>query len=276
MNRRLAFAAAALTTVLGLQPPSALAQATTPPPRPPSRPGPAGKPGAAPRAPGEARFRLVLDFAALPGSTNYGDVRTSTVYAESSQTTTSYTAATGLGGAVALQASLYRGLGLLVGYSHISRDTTGSLDVNRPHPLYLNRARDTEGDLSGGSYSEGAFDVDAAYARTAGALDWSLFGGVTFFQVKAGLLDVPTFGETYPYNSFTIQSTPSRDVQQNATGWNLGGRLDYRFGGQKRFGAGVTLRYSSASVELLGPQATTPATVDAGGLSVGGGFRVYF
>jgi hypothetical protein len=280
MNRPLSTrAAVALAAALGLVPPSALAQATPPPPKPtgPTAAAPAkGKPAPKSQAPGETRFRLVFDFASVPGSTSYGDVRTSTVYAEASQTTTSYTAGTGLGGAVALQVSLYRGLGFLVGYSHISRDTIGTLDVDRPHPLYLNRPRDTSGDLSGGSYSEGAFDLDAAYARTVGALDWALFGGVTFFNVQAGLLDVPTFGEAYPYNSFTIQSTPSRDIKESATGFNVGGRLDYRFGEQKRFGAGVTLRYSNASVQLTGTQASTPATVDAGGFSIGGGLRVYF
>jgi hypothetical protein len=272
MNRRLAFIAAALTAVLELQPGTALAQATTPPPRPPA-PGAAwGKTG----APEDARFRLVFDFAALPGSTSYGDVRTPTAYAEPSRIATSYDAGTGIGGGAALQVGLYRGLGLLAGYSHTSRDATGTLDVSRPHPLYLNRPRTASADLPGSRYSEGAFDVDAAFARTAGRLDWALFGGVSFFSVQADLLDVPTFNEVYPYDTLTILSTPSLAVKQNATGWNLGGRLDYRFGQQKRFGAGVTLRYSGASVKLEGTQASTPATLDVGGFSVGGGLRVYF
>lgn len=272
MNRPLASFAAALTTALafGLQPPPARAQATTVPPRPPSRLAPKSK------APAEPRFRLVLDFAALPGSTSYGDVRTPIAYAEPSRIATSYDAATGLGGAAALQASLYRGLGLLVGYSHLSRDASGTLDVSRPHPLYLNRPRSATAELPGSTYSEGAFDVDLAFARSAGQLDWALFGGVTFFSVEGELLDVPTFNEVYPYDTLTILSTPTVAVKKSPTGWNLGGRLDYRFGQQKRFGAGVTLRFSSASVELAGTQASTPATLDAGGFSVGGGFRVYF
>ncbi len=269
MNRHLACFAATLTTALALHAPPARAQATTVPPRPPSR-------LAKSKAPAEPRFRLVLDFAALPGASSYGDVRTPIAYAEPSRIATSYDAATGLGGAAALQASLYRGLGLLVGYSHLSRDASGTVDVSRPHPLYLDRPRSATAELPGSTYSEGAFDVDAAYARSNGHLDWALFGGVTFFSVEAELLDVPTFNEVYPYDTLTILSTPSVAVKQSPTGWNLGGRLDYRFGQQKRFGAGVTLRFSSASVELAGTQAATPATLDAGGFSVGGGFRVYF
>jgi hypothetical protein len=114
--------------------------------------------------------------------------------------------------------------------------------------------------------------------RTAKAphLDWALFAGVTFFKVEADLLDVPTFDETYPYDQLTIASAPARAIKENATGWNVGGRLDYRFGKTKSFGVGVQLRYSAASVELRGTDATTPAKVDAGGLSVGVGLRAYF
>jgi hypothetical protein len=280
---------AALAVVLGRAPEAALAQAAAPPAKPqaaapakpaaqtPAKPaGPARKPTAPAPRPGEARFRLVLNFAAQPGSISYDDVRTPIAYAEPSTIRTSYDAGTGIGAGGALQASFYRGLGVLVGYSYLSRNTTGSVDVTRPHPLYLNQPRTATADLSGGSYSEGAFDVDAAYARSAGAVDWALFGGVTFFKVKADLLDVPTFDEQYPYDTLTILTTPTIAVQQNATGWNIGGRLDYRFGQSRRIGVGVQASYSRASVELTAAQASTPATIDAGGLSLGGGLRIYF
>src|SRR5262249_35659485 len=162
-------------------------------------------------------FRLILDFAALPGSTSYGDVRTPTAYAEPSRIATSYDAGTGIGGGAALQGSLYRDLGLLVGYSPTSPDAPPTPDVARPPPLYRNRPRAAAADLPGSSYTEGVFAVDAAFARTAGRLDWALFGGVSFFSVQAELLDVPTFNEVYPYDTLTILSTPSLAVKQNAT-----------------------------------------------------------
>ena len=56
----------------------------------------------------------------------------------------------------------------------------------------------------------------------------------------------------------------------------MGGRLDYRFGRSRRFGAGVQVLYSTASAKpKAGPDATE-ASFDAGGLSVGAGLRVYF
>ena len=80
----------------------------------------------------------------------------------------------------------------------------------------------------------------------------------------------------YPYDELTITSTPSTTVKESPTGFNVGGRLDYRFGASRRFGAGVQVLYSSASVKLKAEPAATDATFDAGGLSVGAGLRVYF
>jgi hypothetical protein len=56
----------------------------------------------------------------------------------------------------------------------------------------------------------------------------------------------------------------------------VGGRLDYRFGSSRRFGAGAQVLYSTASVKLRAVPEATEATFDAGGLSVGAGVRVYF
>jgi hypothetical protein len=80
----------------------------------------------------------------------------------------------------------------------------------------------------------------------------------------------------YPYDELSITSTPSTTVKQSPTGLNIGGRLDYRFGSSRRFGAGVMVRYGSASVSLKAEDAATEATFDAGGLEVGAGLRIYF
>ena len=172
--------------------------------------------------------------------------------------------------------SLFRGLGLLVGYSYVSRDVTGEVEVSRPHPLYLNRHRSASAGISGYGLTEGALHLDLAYARAAGPLDWALFAGATLFQVEADLLQEPTYDEAYPYDELTITATPSTTVTDNATGFNVGGRLDYRFGRSRRFGAGVQVSYSTASVELKTGKDATDARFDAGGLSVGAGLRVYF
>ncbi len=265
LDRRFTLATLAAAAVAASAP-SARAQAATPKPAKPAAPAPAVP----------ARFRLVLNAAFWPTKTSFSDSRTFTEYAEQTTIHTSYEAGTSFGPDAAVQASLYRGFGLLVGYSHSSRDVTGNVDVSRPHPLYLNRPRSASAEISGYSLSEGAVHLDLAYARAAGHLDWALFAGVSLFQVEVDLLQQPTYDDVYPYDELTITATPTTTVKQSPTGFNVGGRLDYRFGRSRRFGAGVQVLYSKASVKARAVPEATEATFDAGGLSIGGGLRVYF
>jgi len=226
--------------------------------------------------PAPSRFRLVLNASFWPTKTTFSDSRTFTEYAEPTTIHTSYEAGSGFGPDAALQVSLFRGLGLLVGYSYAGRDVNGQVEVSRPHPLYLNRPRSASAGFSGYGLTEGAIHLDLAYARTAGHLDWALFAGATLFQVEADLLGKPTYDEAYPYDELAITATPSTNETDNPVGFNVGGRLDYRFGRSGRFGAGVQVLYSTASAKLRATPDATEASFDAGGLSVGAGLRVYF
>lgn len=272
-----------LMVALVIAPPSAASAQQEKPPQPaPQKPGARGKPATppakstAPGAPAATRVRLVLDAVLLPSSLAYSSVSTPIEYAEPSSIRSSYEAGTGFGPGVALQVSLHGGLGLLAGYTRVHRDVTGTLDVSRPHPLYLDRPRTAAAELSGYGYSESGIDLDLAYARSAGSLDWALFAGVTLFSVEADLLAAPSFDERYPYDELTITSTTATAVDDSATGFNVGGRLDYRFGASRRFGLGITARYSSASVGLVAGPSASETSLDVGGLSLGGGVRIYF
>jgi hypothetical protein len=258
LDRRLAFAALA-TAALAASAPAARAQAPAPPP-----------------AKTPDRVRLVVNAAFWPSGPSFSDSQTLTEYAEQTTIRTSYEAGSGFGPDLAVQVSLFRGLGLLVAYSRSSRDVTATVDVSRPHPLYLNRHRSASAENSGYELSEGAVHLDLAYARAAGHLDWAVFAGATLFQVEADLLSKPTYTDVYPYDELAIASTPSTTVKDSPTGFNVGGRLDYRFGSSRRFGAGVQVLYSTASVKLRAVPEATEAAFDAGGLSVGAGVRVYF
>jgi hypothetical protein len=251
---------------------AALVAASASPARAQATPAPA----ASAAAPAPSRIRLVLNASFWPTKTSFSDSRTLTEYAEQTTIRTSYEAGSGFGPDVALQVSLFRGLGLLVGYSHFSRDVSGQVDVSRPHPLYLNRNRSASAEISGYGLTEGALHLDLAYARTAGHLDWALFAGATLFEVEADLLGTPTYDDTYPYDELSITATPSTTVKDSPAGFNVGGRLDYRFGRSRRFGAGAQVLYSTASVTMKAAPEATEVTFDAGGLSIGAGLRVYF
>ena len=78
------------------------------------------KPAAAVAAPAPSRIRLVLNASFWPTQTTFSDSRTFTEYAEQTTIRTSYEAGSGFGPDVALQVSLFRGLGVLVGYSYVA------------------------------------------------------------------------------------------------------------------------------------------------------------
>lgn len=222
----------------------------------------------------QPRVRLALNGAGSFTSASFADSRQYTEYAETSTVGSSYSTKTGFGPDLALQVSLFRGLGILAGYSLASRGEQGSFDASRPHPLYLARPRSLTGELSGYDYKEGAVHLDLAFGRGAGRLDWSLFAGASLFQVEADLLDKLSYTDNYPYDELALASAPARTVKASPTGWNAGGRLDYRFG--RRFGAGLQLRYSTAKVKLRATPEATQASFDAGGLQAGAGLRLYF
>ena len=238
-------------------------------------PAPAAKAAAA-KGPAPVRVRLVVNGVYPASSPKYSDTRQIPEYQETTTIHSSYEAKSAFGPDAAVQVTAFRGLGVLVGWSSVDRDVTGTIDVSRPHPLYLNQPRTASATLDGYKAKETALHFDLAWAATRGHLDWSVFAGVTQFQVDADLLDVPTYNDAYPYDELTITSTSSKAVKESKTSFDVGGRLDYRFGASGRFGAGVQLRYSAATVELKASTATSPASYDAGGLQVAAGLRLYF
>jgi hypothetical protein len=230
-----------------------------------------------PSSPRPAHFRLVLNGAFWLGSNpSFDETRRFDEYAEETTLRASYETGSGIGPDVAIQVAFFRGIGLRAGYSFATRDSSGMVEVSRPHPLYYDRPREVSTELSGLDYSEGALHLDLAYAHTAGHLDWTLFAGVTLFRVEADLLGVPTFTDVYPYDELAIASAPTVSTESSPTGFNVGGGLDYRFGGSGRFGVGLQILYSTADVELQATPETDTVSFKAGGLQAAAGVRIYF
>jgi hypothetical protein len=231
----------------------------------------------APTSPRSARFRIVANGAFWLGSgPSFTESRTFEEYAEETTIRTAYDTGSAFGPDLAVQVSVFRGLGVRAGYSLSSRDLSGTVEVSRPHPLYFDRHREASAELSGLDYSEGALHLDLAYARSAGHLEWTLFAGITLFQVEADLLAEPTFTDVYPYDELGIASTPKVSADASPTGFNVGGGLDYRFGSSGRFGVGLQILYSTGDVELQATPETDTVSFTAGGLQAAAGVRVYF
>jgi hypothetical protein len=219
------------------------------------------------------RVRVVLNAMGSFTKASFGDTRNYTEYAETTTIDTSYSTQAGFGPDLALQLRIHGGIGLLVGYSFASRSEAGQFDAQRPNPLYLDRPRSASGELTGYQYREGAVHLDLAYGRTRGALDWSLFAGASLFQVEADLLGQVSWNDPYPYDTLTAASTPAHRTKASPAGFNVGGRLDWRF--SRTFGVGLLLRYCKASAKLRATPDAGDAAFDAGGLQAGAGVRLY-
>jgi len=230
---------------------------------------------AAPLVNAEDRVRVVLNGALSPTTRSFGQTLTYTEYVETARVQAEYDTDSTYSPDVGIQTQVFRKLGVFVAFTSANRDEKGHFSASLPHPLYLDRPRSLEGDLSGYHSKERAFHFDLAYGGARGHLDYALFAGVTLFSLEADLVDAVRYDQTYPYDTVTFSRAPSRRLKDNPTGFNAGARLDYRFGHSGHFGLGVQLRFSTATAKLKASASGT-VNVDAGGLQVGAGGRLYF
>jgi len=221
------------------------------------------------------RVRLVLNGAWSPTTRSFGQTLNYTEYLETASVDARYATSSAFSPDLGIQTQVFRKLGVYVGFTSTNRDEKGHFTASVPHPLYLDRPRSIEGDLSGYGYKERGFHFDLAFGAASGHFDYAVFAGVSLFAVEADLVDTVRYDQTYPYDSVTLREAPRRVVKNSPTGFNAGGRLDYRFGQAGHFGLGVQLRYSSAKAKLKASETGT-VNVDAGGLHVGAGARLYF
>jgi hypothetical protein len=223
------------------------------------------------------RFRLAANGIYNTSTLSFSDTRQYTAFAETARVVTDTSVDGGFGGDVSLTVRAYKRLGVLAGYSFTSRQSSGSFEASIPHPLFLNRPRTLSGDFSGFDYKEGAVHLDLAYlGGGGGAFAWVVFGGASFFQVEADLVDDVVYDQSYPYDAITLDSVTATTAKESPVGFNLGLSLDYRFGASRRFGVGAMGRYSKATVTTRATSDATEVSFDAGGFEVGAGIRIYF
>jgi hypothetical protein len=230
---------------------------------------------AAPAAHAQDRVRIILNGAYTPSLAGFSETRTFTQFVETATVTGDYEAGSAFVPDLGVQVQFWKKLGAYVAFTTADRDETGTFDASLPHPLYLSRPRSLSGDLTGYGLKENAFHVDLAYGQGQGKIDYAVFAGASFFSVEADVIDSVNYDQSYPYDTVTLRSVPPHAVKESPVGFNVGGRLDYRFGQSRRFGVGTLVRFSRAKAELATTD-TSKVEVDAGGFEAGLGVRIYF
>jgi hypothetical protein len=169
-----------------------------------------------------------------------------------------------------------------VGYSTYRTSHPGlpSVSVTIPHPNIANVfAADTMAGTGQLARTEGTLSIEAMVNATPKAehLRVRIFGGPTYFQVKADTIDSIQYSQTYqpvqPINVVDISGYQFSKTRDEAWGYHVGTDVSYFF---NRFvGVGGMLRFARGNVELMDNIAGAQQ-VKAGGLLTGGGLRLRF
>jgi opacity protein-like surface antigen len=204
---------------------------------------------------------------------DYSEARNYTLYAEESTLDAEYQADSGPGFEVGVQYNFKGGLGAALSIGMLGRDASVAVQTGLPHPFFFDQKREVSASRDGFPYDETAVHLDFVYTRRSGALEFSAFAGGSLIKVETSVVSSDlNFTEEYPYDTATLVALPSTTVDDTPFGFNLGGGLDYVMG---RFGLGAQLRYSRATAKLVPAEGNT-LEVNAGGLQIAAGIRVYF
>jgi hypothetical protein len=216
---------------------------------------------------------ISLNGAFDAASLSWSQSRTFTEYLEDARYDVRYDAEAAPGFDVGIQVALFSGVGPVLSLSQVSRDVTGSLDATIPNPLYFDRDRSASIDLSGFSYSEQAVHMGLGWQGRSGALELAVFGGLTLFTVKVDAVESNAYDPEFPFDSITLRPPQPVEQSESPSGFHVGGRIDWRVA--TNFGLGAQLRYSAASASFNLPEGDS-FDIDAGGLQVAAGLRIYF
>jgi hypothetical protein len=206
------------------------------------------------------------------GSNDFGDSFTFRENVENGRLDTDYAVGTGPAFDVSGGVVVWRNLAVGVGVTRFSHSTGTVIDASVPHPFYFNQPRTVTGEFSGTREElavhvqlRGVFPVNRR-------VQFTIFGGPSFFQVEQSIVDDFDYAESYPFDTATFGRAISSTQSESKVGLNVGGDFAYFFTSQ--IGVGVTAQYAGATVQMAVPSGT--ADVKAGGGQIGGGLRLRF
>ena len=268
-------AGAAAPPAAAPEPPPAEAAAPPPPAAEPVQREPAPQPQATQvSVDTRPRVKLELDGAFGATSSTFEESRPVTEFAEDGVINTAYKGKAGPGFEIGIQYRFTKNLGVNASFGLINRDQEATFDARLPHPLFFNRDREVTGTLDGYKVTESAFHLGLVLTGSGGSLDYSVFAGPSMIKVESDVLDRIQYSHTYPFDTVTVTATPARSLDDNPIGFHVGGSLDFHF--SERFGLGTKVRFSQAKAKLVPADGGQEIELDAGGLQITGGVRIFF
>ena len=165
-------------------------------------------------------------------------------------------------------------LGVGISVSRFKILEAATIDGRIPHPFYFARKRTIEGRSENLFRDEISTHLDVQWFRpVSDSLEFSVFGGPTFFSVTQGLVTAISFDHAYPFDTATFSSASTGEQAKSTIGVNLGADMGYFF--SDAIGIGALVRFSRGSVNLSSADGGE-ILISLGGLHVGGGLRIRF
>lgn len=169
---------------------------------------------------------------------------------------------------------IWRWLAVGGGVSRFSRSTPATLTGSVPHPFFFNRPRSIGGSIAGLTRQELSLHAQLRTILPVGNdVQLAFFGGPSWFRVRQEMVTDITYTQQYPYDEAFLRSNSAISETGSALGFNAGADIALFF--VRRAGIGISIQYSSATVDLPSADGGVRA-VRAGGIQTGAGLRLRF
>jgi hypothetical protein len=164
--------------------------------------------------------------------------------------------------------------GLGVGVSRFRRAGEAAITARLPHPFHFNQFRNVSGTAPNLTREEIMASAEVSWlVRPAKALDLMLFAGPAYFTTYQGMVTLPRYAETYPFDTATFTGAESRVVRKSGVGFTAGLDLSYLI--DKHVGIGSLVRFSRATATFSAAPGSA-ASARLGGVQASAGIRIRF
>ena len=220
------------------------------------------------------RVRISANFFKQLSESDVTDTISFSESLETASVTSRHAIAAGPGFDVNAGVTIVKNFGVFVGVSRFSKDGTGTIDGQIPHPFFFAQRRTLSGETPL-TRDEFAVHVDAMILLPLKLrkFEVAVFAGPSFFSVGEDFVDEGVYADDYPYDSVTFSSAKLTRASKSAVGFNAGADVTYKL--TRSLGVGGLIRASTAGVDLPNRDAKL-VNVSAGGLQVGVGVRLRF
>lgn len=221
------------------------------------------------------RLIVNVNLGVQPASQDVGRTATFTLYDEPAEVSTAQEVSGGALFEVGATWKLRDRWGVGLSYTSLSSDDPATISGSLPHPLFFGQPRTFSQDAGGLDHKEQAIHVQAVWFYPfIDKVDLAFSAGPSFFTVTQGFARGVSFSENPPdFNTVTIDSVDTANLEENAVGFNIGAEATYAI--TANIGAGVLMRYTRATADFdLGEGQT--AEIKAGSFQIGAGLRFRF